>query len=299
MTGRPGAVEFFSGIGAFAYAARKRKIEVLAAFDQDESANLTYEHNFGLRPHRRNLDTAGRDDILRSDIWWMSPPCTPFSVRGKKRDLDDERTRSFSNLIALLPHFLPRAVFIENVVGFETSFACARARSVFFQSGYQVETVRLCPFDFKVPMLRPRSFMVATAGGANFMMRRPEPDGRSALHEYLSPDFAASYESDLEIETETVEKYGRSLHVVDGLDESAYVTCFTRGYFKCMKASGSYLLLPSGKVRRFSPDEILRLMGFGADFCFPPSIPLKAKLRLAGNSVDVRAISHLLDCLDL
>ena len=46
------ALEFYSGIGGLHYALREvcPDARVLAAFDINEVANRTYEHNFGLRP---------------------------------------------------------------------------------------------------------------------------------------------------------------------------------------------------------------------------------------------------------
>jgi hypothetical protein len=55
-------------------------------------------------------------------------------------------------------------------------------------------------------------------------------------------------------------KYEAVLNVVDLKDVSdadSYLICFTSGYFRCRKASGSLLRLESGRLRFFSPKKYL------------------------------------------
>src|SRR3990167_940922 len=93
------AIEFFSGIGAFAEATSNSDIAVIQAFDQSAVANQVYEHNFERKPRSRNLDSIAASEIPKADLWWMSPPCTPFSVRGRRKDDKDPRAKSLLNLI--------------------------------------------------------------------------------------------------------------------------------------------------------------------------------------------------------
>ena len=51
------ALEFYSGIGAFAQAAGEFDLQIVQAFDQSQWANLTYNANYGQMPVSRNLDT--------------------------------------------------------------------------------------------------------------------------------------------------------------------------------------------------------------------------------------------------
>lgn len=295
MSSPLGALEFFSGIGAFHEAARRRKIDVVAAYDQDERANQTYRHNFSILPNSKNLDTIKPNQIPASDIWWLSPPCTPFSVRGKRRDLDDARTDSFKHLMALIGRSPPRAVIIENVLAFEGSRAHQLALSVLSGLEFDTHGTTLCPTDFGVPMRRPRFYLIATSGGARFDSRNPIALEPQPLERFLDETF----DPELIVSPALLQRYGESLHIIDEGEPDAQAICFTRGYWKSMKASGSFIKLKNGAVRRFSPDEILKLLGFAPMFTFPPTLTLRARLQLAGNSVDVRAISHILSSLSM
>ncbi|RME37993.1 MAG: DNA methyltransferase, partial [Deltaproteobacteria bacterium] len=122
------AVEFYCGIGGFAAAVRGTPVEVVAAWDQNPLAIETYGLNF---PHHsaccRNLEHLKLEELsaLNADFWWLSPPCQPFSVRGRRRDLEDARTASFRRLLELLtdlaPSRRPVGIGLENVAGFAGS----------------------------------------------------------------------------------------------------------------------------------------------------------------------------------
>jgi len=156
------AIEFFSGIGAFAQAALSNQVDVIAAFDQSQFANQAYEKNYGLKPNSRNLDSIPLRLIPQADLWWLSPPCTPYSRRGRQRDVEDARAKSFLHLIECLKVLTPDVVLIENVDAFLNSKMHHILAEAFLQSGYQTSTLRLNPQMFGIPMQRPRIFLVAT-----------------------------------------------------------------------------------------------------------------------------------------
>ncbi len=285
------AIEFFSGIGAFSEAIRGMPVEVVAAFDQNENANVAFAHNFALQPRRKNLENISYEDVPDSDMWWMSPPCTPYSRRGKGLDVDDPRARALLNLIAILPERCPQYVMIENVREFSSSKSYELLLEKLQSLGYAVESLSLCSTDFNVPMRRPRFFVIASRS-----KQRVAPidlqsfSDRRTLSEYLD----TSIDSELLLDEEIATRYAPVINVVDADDQSAKLICFTRGYDRCRKASGSLLKLSSGRLRLFAPNEILRLLGFSDNYELPEQLSLPAKLRLVGNSVDVRAIKSLL-----
>lgn len=287
------ALELFSGIGAFAAGVADRPVRVRAAFDQSEAANRTYALNHGLAPIARNLDAVDAADLPAADLWWLSPPCTPYSVRGNRRDDEDPRAESLLNLIALLGAAKPRAVLLENVAGFVGSRVHARLLSALEAGRYGVAEVDLCPTQFGVPMRRPRHFVVAVQGRAPSLPEPPDVARRKPLSQFLDP----MPDDALTVPAEVVSRYGRSFNVVEPGDPEAIAICVTSGYYRSVRAAGSYVRLPDGGVRRLSPIEVLALLGFPASFRFPEDVPEAARYRLAGNSVDLRAVRWLVDAL--
>ncbi len=288
-SGRVRAVEFYSGIGAFAEAVRGTAVEVVAAFDQNAVANEVYRANFAITPRSRNLDALKSNEIPPADLWWLSPPCTPFSRRGNRRDDEDPRALSLLNLIRSIPERLPQTILVENVGGFAGSRVHAQLSSLLRDCGYAQLEVALCPTQFGVPMRRPRHFVVASRAGSGTARLAP-PCAPLTLSSFLD----AQPDTSLLVADPIVARYGQAYDVVDPTREDAKAICFTSGYYKCQKASGSFISMPDGRLRRFSPREILNLLGFSDSFYLPDHIPLPAQWRLVGNSVDVRAIGHLL-----
>lgn len=297
------ALEFFSGIGAFSHCLDycRFPVRVAAAFDQSEHANATYELNLGLKPNSRNLDSIKGENIPPAKMWWMSPPCTPYSRRGHQLDTSDPRAAAFLNLMSLLPIFLPDVVLVENVVGFGDSKGEAILFDTFTKAGYRFGRVFLCPSLFGLPSLRPRLFYIATLRSdinvpdeLNIQKTELVTSLSSRLSSYLDREVLKGTFLSKDLQ----ERYERSLHVVeDAEDEQAHAICFTSGYARTMKAGGSFLRMEDGTLRRFSPKEIVRLLGFSESFEFPSHLDLKAQWRLAGNSVDLTCIRYLLSRL--
>lgn len=292
---KPGikAVEFFSGIGAFAYVCREVGIEVVAAFDQGEDANSVYGFNFGRKPSSRNLDSIDSSKIPDAQMWWMSPPCTPYSVRGLRRDAEDPRAESLKNLTGLIKHKMPSVIIVENVLAFRESQMYQRLTAGLDSLRYEVRTSELCPTQFGIPMKRPRLFITALLPPFGFV----EPAVQCTASASLTAHLSDANDDRLMVAQQVVERHKEGMHLVSPADPDASTICFTSGYAKSFRASGSFIKSESG-IRRFSPGELLRLFGFGCDFTFPDDLPLQAQWRLIGNSVELRCIRHVLSSVE-
>lgn len=288
-------IEFFSGIGAFAQAARTGSValDIIQAFDQNQAANLSYTQNYGLVPDLHNLDSIKVGQIKPADLWWMSPPCTPYSVRGNQLDKDDPRARSLLNLLQLLPELRPSFVLIENVDGIKGSRMEAHLNLTFEQLGYKLTTLNLCPTMFGVPMLRPRYFFVASRLGQPHLTAPVAPAESAALSSYIASNMSGAQLSSLMLPDSQLERYRPVLNIIDSEAPDSRAICFTSGYYKCRKASGS-LIATAGGARFFAPEEILNLLGFAPQYKLPEDLPLSTRYRLVGNSVDVRSIKYLM-----
>lgn len=102
---------------------------------------------------------------VQADLWVMSPPCQPYTCRGKEMDVADPRAEGLSRLTAFLssagPSDLPYGILLENVPGFEASTSYTRLRDVLQTRGYDFREYRLCPTQFNIPNRRRRFYLVA------------------------------------------------------------------------------------------------------------------------------------------
>ena len=284
-------LELYCGIGGCS-AALSDRAEIVAAVDINTTALGVYRHNF---PHTSlpiNLEFISSEDLQRwnADLWWLSPPCQPFTVRGLRRDTEDPRTRSFLRMIDCLEVLRPTFLALENVPGFRGSRTHTRLRSVLDELSYSVHEVVLCPTELGVPNRRQRLFLVAG-------LTELQPMNHAGSEQEPLASFLDSEPSrDLWVDQGLVDKYGEALSVVDTQKPTAVASCFTSAYGRSPVRSGSYLETATG-LRRFSPTEILRLLGFPSDFVLPDDLSTQIAWRLVGNSLSVPSVRHVLSAI--
>ncbi len=287
-------VEFYSGIGGCAAALGSFEPQVetqtVAAIDIHRGALDVYAHNF---PHPtvpalvKSL-TVERLQRWDAHLWWLSPPCQPFTRRGHQRDLDDPRAATFLAALDRIAAVRPPYVALENVPPFRESRGHQRLIATLEQAGYtSLHESLLCPSDFGIPNRRQRYYLVAARGDL-LPLRSPSYVGHP-LAAYLDSEPSSA----LEVEPTLQEHYRFSLHLVHADDPDAITQCFTSAYGRSPVRSGSYLEHSNG-VRRFSPSEILRLLGFPASYRLPPGLSLGNAWRLVGNSLSIVPVRSIL-----
>jgi DNA (cytosine-5)-methyltransferase 1 len=238
-----------------------------------------------------------RDDVKHA-LWWMSPPCQPFTSRGKRRDLDDPRCDGLKFLTQQIARVVPDRIAIENVPGFIDSQAHRWLRETLDSLRYDVAECVRCPTELGIPMMRRRFYLVAARDGLRYppvITRRICP--WSAV---IDPKFEMADCPELIVPDEELDRHRGAINVFDPSLPSAapvprdFIKCFTSAYAKSPRYSGSCLMMSNGCVRRFAPHEMLRLMGFGDDFTFPDTLNLAQKWALIGNSLSVDCVRVVL-----
>ncbi len=296
------ALELFCGIGGFAAAVAGSGVQIVGALDIDEAALEVYRLNFpGHDAQQRDLEKISVAELaaFAADLWWLSPPCQPYCIRGARRDLDDPRARSILSLLEILGGLadsdLPIHLALENVEGFAGSQAHGRLLALLDSRGFQVRERRLCPTELGIPSRRPRYYLIASR--LPFTPQTDKPHAlRRPLADYLEPDPQSEFLDSLRLPSHILTKFGSGLRILDPGDPAAYTTCFTSSYGKSVMRSGSYLRYGDG-TRYFAPEEIARLLHFPDNFRFPARLPVRRKWRLVGNSLSVAAVREVLGAL--
>jgi site-specific DNA-cytosine methylase len=291
-------VELFSGIGGFAAAVAGWDVQVTGALDQDAVALSCYRRNFPDHPVRQvDLERISAWELTArgAELWWLSPPCQPYCERGARRDLDDYRAKSLIHLMEILARLpegkLPRHLALENVVGFAGSLAHGRIIELLSGRGYHLQERLLCPTELGVPSRRPRYYL--TASRSPLRLRQQSIPPPLTLSAYLDPVLTESAPEELFVPVESIARFGSGLRIINPADDSAQTTCFTSGYGRSLVNAGSYLTC-GDRVRRFTPEEIIRLLHFPESFSFPEGMTLRRRWGLAGNSLSVVAVREVL-----
>lgn len=160
-------LEFYSGIGGMRYSVMEAGLntKMVEAFDINDLANDVYQHNFGHRPHQGNIQTLSATDLdsYQAHVWLLSPPCQPYTRQGLQKDSADARASSFLKILELIPQIMqpPLMLFVENVVGFETSDTHKKMVEILEDTHFVTQEFILSPLQFGVPYSRPRYFCLA------------------------------------------------------------------------------------------------------------------------------------------
>ncbi len=296
------ALELFCGIGGFSAAVAGTGIRVVGALDHSREALEVYRLNFPAHEARqKDLERISAEELadFGADLWWMSPPCQPYSVRGNGKDLNDHRAGSLARIMDVFREIpeerLPIHLALENVVGFARSRARELLVGMLGERGYQLRERELCPTELGVPSRRARYYLVASRSG--LAPHRPvKPLPRLPLNAFLNPGLEEYPKAGLRVSQEVLARFGEGFRILEPADPGAYTTCFTAGYGKSLMHAGSYLRC-GGAVRRFDPAEIARLLCFPPEFRFPEAHSLRGRWRLLGNSLSVVAVREVLKAL--
>lgn len=282
-------LEWFSGLGG-AGASLRPEDEVVAGIDHDQAAEQVYQSWWPHPTLRRNISSLKARAVPAADLWWMSPPCQPYTIRGNQKDLEDRRSAAFLRVLELLDELQPERVALENVPWFAGSQAHQLLADWLDAKGYDRWEGELCPTAAGVPMVRRRFFLAASRVGA---VQEPEftPETRP-LAAFLDPVPA----EDTAIADDVLARFADALHLVDADDSAAIAACFTGAYGLSPVYAGSYLR-QGDHLRLFSPDEVVRLLGFPAHCRLPDEISRKKRYKLAGNSVSVHCARAVIDAL--
>ena len=271
---------------------------VVAAIDIDRYVASLYQHHHGIVPRCSTIESLpgiADDSTGELDMWWMYPPCQPYTVRGSKRGFHDARSQALARLIELIPLERPRFIGLENVPAFEGSLHHQQLQQVLRDTGYHYQQYILCPTELGTPMRRKRFYFLAKRDGKRFadISRKSE---KRPFTEFITE--AGWEDKTLHVPAESVSHYEGAMNIVDIRNRDAITACFTSAYGKSPIRSGSYLRCSArDRVRRFSPNEIAMLMGFRSDFFSTCSLSQRNQYRLIGNSLSVPVVYELLSVL--
>jgi DNA (cytosine-5)-methyltransferase 1 len=291
-------IDLFAGVGGIRLPFQKLGGVCVFSSEWDKFSQLTYEANFGEKPHG-DITAIHADDIPSHDILLGGFPCQAFSVAGHKRGFEDTRGTLFFEIARIAKRHRPKMLLLENVKGFlghDRGRTFAVVRATLEELGYSVFHRVLNARDFGVPQNRERVYIVAidrhSMGDIDFTfpnaLMRPTRVGMILEHN-VDPKYTLSdrlwqgHQRRLRQHRERGNGFGYSLFT----PSSPYTSTISARYYK----DGSEILIAqhNRNPRRLTPREAARLQGFPARFKIPVSDGQAYKQ--FGNSVAVPVVA--------
>ncbi|XOB42231.1 MAG: DNA cytosine methyltransferase [Candidatus Nealsonbacteria bacterium] len=307
-------IDLFAGIGGFRIALESFNGECVFSSDWDQYAQITYEANFSEKP-AGDITKIKEKDIPPHNIICAGFPCQAFSVSGKRKGFKDTRGTLFFDIARIAKHHKPEVLFLENVKnlakhnGGETLKVICKTLD---EIGYNVFHKVLNASYYGVPTSRQRIYFVAFRKDLevnSFVFPSPIPEC-VCLKDILEPkektqkhiikrddikffDKVPKLKKDIfgnyplaPIQIGTMNKGGQGERIYNPKGHAITFSAYGGGPGA---KTGAYLV--KGVVRKLSPRECARVMGFPESFKIP--VTDSQAYKLFGNSVAVPVLKKI------
>lgn len=311
------------------YQDKKKYVDNLYRdYEKRNKVKISYMANYNCSEENFHWDVTLLDGTQyrnQVDLFVGGSPCQSFSSLGKKRGLSDTRGTLFYEYARLIDEIQPKVFIYENVRAVLTN-DCGKTwekmREVFEQLGYNIFFTRenkpsvLNALNYGVPQSRNRIFIVGFRSDLNLVRPFEFPEPIPLKHELK--DFLidnAPYGSFLPEKTlkfvdsdkkeEIDEKYFLSERIKKTILSSGpngmygepeidrkIALPLLSSMHKMHRAGTDNYVTTKGRIRRLTPRECLRLMGFSDNWKIVVSdTPMYQQ---AGNSIVVDVLINIL-----
>lgn len=315
-------LELFGGIGACTKALKRLGVDfsVVDYVEIDKHAVNSYNAMNGtsFRPQ----DIRQWDKNLEVDLIMHGSPCQDFSIAGKQlggeKNLETRSSLMWETL-RIVQKLKPRYVVWENVknllsarhkVNFENYLSLMS--SLGYKNYYKVLNSK----DFGIPQNRERVFTISILEDICENFSFPEKQHESFLIDFLDKEVDCKYymNSEHSVFTEKNKKLITSDYNIKRYINSSKVDFFGEGYMAttsfpngyghgprthklsiCLNTIDKPIVKVNGEIRKLTPKESWRLMGFDdEDFDKASTVCSDAQLyRQAGNSIVVDVLASI------
>jgi len=111
-------LDLFSGIGGFHLGFEKAGYKVTSFFSEvDKHAIAVYKQQFKNSTYVGSVTDVRGEDLPRIDLITFGSPCQDFSLAGKRKGMDGDRSSLILEAIRLIGECRPRVFVWENVKG--------------------------------------------------------------------------------------------------------------------------------------------------------------------------------------
>jgi DNA (cytosine-5)-methyltransferase 1 len=203
---KPLAIDLFCGAGGLSLGLQEAGFNVILGVDKYQPSVETHRAQFGgasVHADLSNPEVIQKiDKALKNidiDLVAGGPPCQPFSQAGKSkirhlikegtREKNDQRRELWQSFVAVVEALKPRAVLVENVPEIalgDDAIVLRRLVSELEKLGYIIHTRILAAWQYDIPQLRQRLFLVGVEAGVKFSFPDSVSEVKPKLRDAIS-----------------------------------------------------------------------------------------------------------------
>lgn len=300
---------FFGGVGGIDLGFEQtERFETTYINEFDKNAQETISINFPqVKLDRRDIHDVKDIEVPSTDVIVGGFPCQAFSIAGYRKGFEDDRGDLFFELLRIIKHHMPKAIFIENVknmVTHDDGNTFKVIREALTLNGYYIKWKVINAKDYgNIPQNRERIYIVGFKD-------------KNAFESFNFPDsieLTNKLDSVINFKEEVEERYyytEKSCSFFDKLKDviisqnsvyqwrRQYVRENKSGVVPTLTANmgtGGHnvpLILSDTGIRKLTPRETFNVQGFPKDFKLP-EISNGQLYKQAGNSVVVPVIKRI------
>ena len=303
-------IDLFAGTGAFSYIFEKEKVKCVFANDIcDESESIFNLNHKNIKLTNKDLNKINNNYIPKHDILCGGFPCQPFSIAGKQKGFNDDRSNVFNKIIKILNYHKPQVVILENVknlISHDKGNTFKIILDKLNKSGYNIKYEILNTSKLSnIPQNRERIYIVGFMNKKyydkfnfnfkeiknkainNFLENNVEEkfyyNKKSKIFDKLKNDVVKN------INTNTVYQYRRYY-----VRENKNNVCPTLTANMGTGGHNVPIILDNNGIRKLTPRECFNLQGFPKNYKLPKLSNSKL-YKLAGNAVSIPIIELIIN----
>ncbi len=302
-------IDLFAGLGGFRLALESFGAECVYSSEWDTAAQQVYAKNFGEVPDG-DITKVDEKTMPKHDIVCAGFPCQAFSISGKMKGFEDSRGTLFFDVARIVKEHKPKIIFLENVKNFakhDGGRTLQVVKNTLDGLGYDVYYDVLNSVDYGMPQKRERIYIVGFRKDLkiqNFKfptalkLERHVEDflqEDSGIESYSEEKYKIQYNdkkdneySNKMIRLGIVNKGGQGERVYSTKGIAATLSAYGGGVFA---KTGGYLI--DGHVRRLSPRECARLMGYPDTYKIAEN--KNQAYKQFGNSVVIDVLQYIVE----
>ena len=276
-------LDLFSGIGGFHLGFERAGYEVTSYFSEvDKHAIAVYKHQFPNSTYVGSVTDVRGGDLPNIDLITFGSPCQDFSLAGKRKGMEGERSSLILEAIRLIRECRPSVFVWENVKGTFSSNDGADFWAIIQAftdiGGYRLEW-QLLNTSWFLPQNRERIYLVGysanPSGRGVFPIAANEREAielqgqcvpaNTILQRYTATA-NGTYIGERELASQAVVE---PIHCIGGLQKNAArFEDKSPALTSAMGMGGGHTPIihqPNYRIRRLTPIECERLQGFPDD----------------------------------